>query len=244
MYYDISYCLKCQKPHCGSCQPSHSRIYRDHVFKLPVFNNSKPTCAIHYQHFLSYCSSCKTMVCVNCIEDSHNFHNVITIRNVYDEQRKQATTKKTEVTELLKAIRPEIRKRENKVTHIKTEFTALLYKFPYNSRYSLGDQIYAVKDTRYQPEIIETNPSQEFETLLKQIRTLRAAECLYKEMQERLSKLLLIFSYDDFISVYGQYQYAVEKYAGTPAMCEEDPEINLFCETNNDGTTDFCILIG
>lgn len=248
MYYDISYCLKCQKPHCGTCQSSHSRIYIDHVFKLPVFNNSKPTCAVHcYQHFISYCSSCKTMVCVNCVEDSHYSHTVISLRKGYAEQRKQATTKKTEVTELLKSIRPELDKRVKKGTHFKKEFKDLINKFPHNGRFSLGDKEYSVKDTRFRFEIIENNPPQEFETLLKQIRTLRAAEYCYQEMQERLGQLLVIFKEDVFISGFSQYQYAVNKYAGTPAMCEEDPEIKLFCEKNNDVTTDypfFCILVG
>ncbi|CAC5390089.1 unnamed protein product [Mytilus coruscus] len=238
--YGIRYCMKCHKPQCSSCQRNHSQSYHDHVFRFPV-DYSRKRCKTHYnKEFISYCSDCEAMVCIDCVDFSHNHHHMLNLTNVKDKIVKQIEREKAETGNCLQSNRYDIDKRETKIAHLKKHLTDIVHSFPYGTKYSLGNKVFANRITW--PDI-ETYPPQELETLYKQIKQLKAAKYFYEEIQNAQTRLMLITRAEELISQYNQYKCAVVKYTKTPSKCNEDTELELLYEETSDWETKSPLII-
>ncbi|XP_052078758.1 myosin-3-like [Mytilus californianus] len=230
----VHYCMQCHKPQCYSCQRIHSQNHHDHVFRFPS-DSSRKRCIIHYnKQFISYCSDCETMVCIDCVDFSHKHHILLSLSKVKDEIMKQIEREKAEIVNCLQSNRYDIDKRETKVAHFKAQLTDIVHSFPYGRTYGLGNKLFARRITWLD---IETYPTQELEILFKQIKQLKAARYFYEEIQNALTRLMSTNRADEFISQFKQYKCAVEKYANTPAKCNEDTEMELLYEETSDRET-------
>lgn len=237
--YTPRYCLQCHNPYCIGCQRVHSQRYSNHFFELPTFDFSKTICEIHYhERFISYCCNCNVMLCIDCVKLSlsHNTHNVINLCEVKNEQKKVAAKEQLGIRAILKATRYEIDKREIKFRQFKKQLTDIVDRFPYGSRYSLGKQE-MIGRMILNWHAIETHPPLELDILFKQIKQLRAAQYVYEEIQNAQTKLMSIYGDEQFISLFIQYQNAVEIYTNTPAKCEEDPDLEIWSEQTSDVDT-------
>ncbi|CAG2190198.1 unnamed protein product [Mytilus edulis] len=106
-------------------------------------------------------------------------------------------------------------------------------RFPVGSTYSLGKESYTGK-LSWRWYDIETRPPQELDVLFQQTKQLKAAKYFYEEIQTAQTKVMSTFGNEQFVSLFGQYEKAIELYTNTPAKCEEDPELEILYEKTPD----------
>lgn len=177
------------------------------------------------------------MVCIDCIQYSHGSHKIIDFCELKKELNEQVEKEKLKIDEILKTIRYDIDKREDKVRLLKNQLADIVDSFPTCSTYSFGKQESYKGQIRWRWKDIEANPPLELDTIFTQTKQLRASKYFYEEIQNALTRIMSGNGDEQFISLFSQYQNSIEICTKTPPKCEDDPELEILYEKTSDRET-------
>lgn len=186
-------CLKCHCSCCYSCEDKHTRNNSGHSFTFPPLDTYSYTysskCTHSYRDYNQFCQDCNALVCGTCLTlmDFHKGHRIGRIDKFVYEQNQEVISEIKRIVNSNKKVQTQLAARERNLDQLIKKANDI--DFDLSQEYKRIDALISEKRQNLK-SIFESQQNEDLCAFLAEIKSLKAAVRINKELEKTLTKFL------------------------------------------------------
>ena len=186
-------CLKCHCSYCYYCEGKHTTNNSGHAFRLPFPNTYSYTysskCTHPYKDYNQFCQDCNALVCGTCLTlmDLHKGHRTGLVDQFAYEQKQEATSEITRILNSNKKVETQLVARQRNLDQLIKKANEI--DFDLIQEYKRIDALILEKRQKLK-SIFKSQQNEDLCALLMEIKSLKVAIRINKELEIKLQRLL------------------------------------------------------